>query len=147
MWLGTLGLQLNMNRNKALFGDHEKSITACENYLILIAKYFIWKSKFTNKDVSLNLFKKYLFNKLSDLKNALTYANKIENFSQWNEIYNELSRLPCFEQEVASLPLRQAPAAGTQQAQTPVAGRAPAAADTRSPSQAPTASQDPPGSP
>ena len=117
-WLGTLGFHLNMNRNTALFGLHEKSITACENYIILVSKYFIWKAKFTSKEVSLNLFKKYLFNKLSDQKNALTYSNKIECFSQWNEIYNELSRLTCIEQEVASLPLSQTPPTGTHQAQT-----------------------------
>ena len=143
-WLGTLGLQLNMSRNTALFGVHEKCITSIENYLILVSKYYIWKTKFTNKEVSLNLFKKYLFNKLSDLKNALTYANKIEDFSQWNVIYNELSRLPCFEQEVASLPLSQAPAVGTQQAHNPAAGQA-QAAGTQPPSQAPTAGPWSPG--
>ena len=109
-WLGTLGVQIIFDRKIVLFGIHDKCINAKENFIILVSKYFIWKAKFTNKDLSLDLFKKYLFNKIDDLKNALTYADNDNQFNQWHDIYYYLSRLPsCSEQEAALLPLSQAP--------------------------------------
>ena len=109
-WLGTLGSQITLDRKIVLFGMHEKSVNAKENFIILVSKYFIWKAKFTNKELSLELFKKYLYNKIEDLKNALAYANKDDQFNQWHDIYIHLLRLQsCSEQEAASLPLSQAP--------------------------------------
>ena len=121
-WLGTLGVQLNLTRNSALFGIHEKKITAKENYLILFSKYFIWKSKFTTKTLTLNIFQKYLFKKLNDLKNALAYIEN-QKFEQWLVIYDYLSRLPsCTEQEAAPLPPIQPPTGTLTPHQAPAAG-------------------------
>ena len=128
-WLGTLECLLTLDKKNALFGFHDKNIHAKENYIVLFSKYFIWKAKFTTKDLSLDLFKKYLFNKLNDLKNALSYAENDNQFSQWYIIYDSLSRLPsCSEQEAAPMPLNPAPVVATPGIQTPhhplAAGRA-----------------------
>ena len=154
IWLGTLGVYLNITRNTALFGIHEKEITAKENYIILFSKYFIWKAKFTNETLTINLFQKYLFNKLNELKYALAYA-ETEKFDQWFVIHDYLSRLPsCTEQEAAPMPLietqtgiltlSQAQTAGPlspQQAARPAGTRSPTQAPAQAGSQPPSQSQ------
>ena len=86
-WLGTLNFEVSFDRTSLLFGNHSEDSSSVENYVILVAKYFIWKAKFTNKDLSIELFKKYLKSKLDDLKNAYAYSDKVDKFEQWNSIY------------------------------------------------------------
>jgi hypothetical protein len=113
-WLATLNVQLPLDRIKLLFGIHEEDCSSVLNYIILSVKQFIWKTKFGSKDLSLNLFQKFLFSKLADKQNALNYCGKSRDFDIWNDLYNCMSRLPaCTAPDVAPLPTQQAPAAGT----------------------------------
>ena len=87
-WLGTLNVGITIDRSVILFGNHNESSSSVENYIILAAKYFIWKAKFTNKDLSVDLFKNYLKYKLDDIKNAYVVVNKNVLFEQWTSIYD-----------------------------------------------------------
>ena len=92
-WLGTLNLVLPFERNKILFGIFEESSNSSINYIILCTKYFIWRSKFMNTNLSLSIFQKYLFIKLNELKEAFQYRGKISEFDKFSCIYECLSRL------------------------------------------------------
>ena len=117
-WLGTLGTNLPLSRTSLLFGIHDQKSSSVENYIILVAKHFIWKTKFTSKDLSLGLFQKYLKSKLEDIKNALIVSDKEKKFDQWKLIFDCLSRLPvCSAQTEAPLPV-QAPAGTPDQPPT-----------------------------
>ena len=91
-WLGTLNLVLPLERNKILFGVLEEPSNSNTNYIILCAKYFIWRSKFINTNLSLAIFQKYLFLKLNELKEAFIYRGKMSEFSKFALIYDCLSR-------------------------------------------------------
>ena len=92
-WLSTLNLVLPLEKNKILFGVFEESSNSSINYIILCTKYFIWRSKFTNINLSLSIFQKYLFLKLNELKEAFNYRGKNSEFDQFAHIYACLSRL------------------------------------------------------
>ena len=81
-WLATLNITLPLDRKKILFGIHDEAIFSPTNYLILCNKYFIWRSKFLSKDLSLGLFQKYLLAKLNDQRNALIYCEKLHQFDK-----------------------------------------------------------------
>ena len=72
-----------LSRTSRLFVIHAQKSSSIENYIILVAKHFIWKKKFTSKDLSIGLFQKYLKSKLEDIKNALIVADKEKKFDQW----------------------------------------------------------------
>ena len=104
-WLATLNINIPLDRNKLIFGIHDEAIFSPTNYVILCTKYFIWRTKFLSKDLSLGLFHRYLFAKLNDQRNAFIYSGKMHQFNQMNVIYNCLSRLPgCSAQNEAPLP-------------------------------------------
>ena len=93
-WLATQNTVLPLDRAQLLFGVHNEKCNSTLNYVILCAKSFIWKAKFTTRDLSLINFQKYLFHKLTDIKNAYLLMGKEYRFDSWNNIYIFLSRLP-----------------------------------------------------
>ena len=104
IWLATLNYNLPLDRTKLMFGLHDQASSSVLNYVILCVKYFIWKTKFQSKDLSLPIFQKYLKSKLEDLKDAYIYIEKEKQFNQWNNVYVYLSRLPCNAINEAPLP-------------------------------------------
>ena len=105
-WLATLDIILPLDRAKLLFGIHNERCNSILNYIILCAKNFIWKAKFTTKDLSLENFQKYLYYKLTDKRNAYVLMGKECHFKCWINIYLFLSRLPgcTVNDHVAALP-------------------------------------------
>ena len=104
-WLVTLNLNLPLNRAKLLFGIHEEASNSKLNFIILCTKYFIWKTKFGSKNLTLSLLQKFIYLKLTEHKDALFYGGKIVQFQDWNDIYDCLSRIPeCTAQDVALSP-------------------------------------------
>lgn len=98
-WLATIGFNLDISKLKILFGKLDERPTSINNFILLSVKYFIWKCRLSSSVLSLEIFKKYLFSKLKDLKEALEYCDKIVNFQQWNNIFDCLSRsVLCTEQ-------------------------------------------------
>ena len=105
-WLATLGTFLPTEKNKILFGVHEEPATSVLNVIIMYAKQFIWRSKFGSKSLEISLFHKFLFSKLTDLKNALLFSEKLIEFDKWINIFDCMSVLPvCIAQTVASVPV------------------------------------------
>ena len=49
-----------LGRKEALFGDNNSSGSSAINTILLLARYFIWKQKFTKKDLDEVLFINYL---------------------------------------------------------------------------------------
>ena len=93
-WLATLGTIIPLERAKLLFGVHNEQSNSVINYIILSAKSYIWKAKFTTKNLALIDFQKFLYHKLSEIKNIFNLMGKENEFESWNVIYNFLSRLP-----------------------------------------------------
>ena len=60
------------------------------NFIILVAKGYIWKSKFEHTPLLIASFKKYFKNKLEDLKDSLEYIDKTAEFDQWINLYASL---------------------------------------------------------
>ena len=82
-------------------------------------KNFIWRNKFTSKDLTLISYQKYLYQKLTEMKNAYILMGKMYKFDKWNNIYDCMSRLPeCCALTVALWPA-QAPAGTAPQDQPP----------------------------
>ena len=106
-WLATLDINLPIDKTVILFGNHEQASSSVSNFLILCAKGFIWKSKFTTKQLSLILFQVHLYQKLNDIKNAYILSEKQGKFEQWNDIYVYLSRLPECTMYEATMPLSE----------------------------------------
>ena len=104
VWLATLDIVLPLDITKLLFGIPEETSFSPLNYIILCVKYYIWRSKFQNKDLSLNSFHRFLFTKLNDQKNALLYSGKIHEFEKMNIVYDCLSRLPGCNAQIAEAP-------------------------------------------
>ena len=113
--LHTQNAVLPLDRAQLLFGVHNEKCNSTLNYVILCAKSFIWKAKFTTKDLSLINFQTYLFHKLTDIKNAYLFMGKEYRFDSWNNIYVLLSRLPgCDNNHEAIMPTQD-------QEETPIA--------------------------
>ena len=99
---------LPLDRKSLLFGIHDQSSNSVPNYIILCVKFFIWRAKFQNKDLSLSTFQKFLKCKLDDLKNANLYEEREDKFEQWIVIYDFLSSLECTGTSEAQSPTRTA---------------------------------------
>ena len=74
-----------------LFCDPKTAIEDTSNFIILTAKYYIWRTKFQeNAAINFNCYKSFLKFKLDDLKNALDYEGKQYLFDPWLTIYDLL---------------------------------------------------------
>ena len=91
-WLQTFQTNLPLDIKTMLFGDLGKpSETIINNYVILAAKHYIWRTKFQENPVlNFNCFKNFLKFKLDDLKNAYDYEGKSFLFDQWMNIFTSL---------------------------------------------------------
>ena len=89
-FLGTFQIDLDISPRNILFGNHKESMEDVTNVVILVTKGYIWKTKFDESPLIFNSFKKYLKNKLEDLKSSLEYIDKIVLFDQWNNIFASL---------------------------------------------------------
>ena len=89
-WLKTLNIDIPLERKYLLFGCQDQPSKSVPNYIILCNKYFIWKAKFQTQDLQFNLFKRFLKNKLDDIKNAYFFENKDHLFEPWLIVYNNL---------------------------------------------------------
>ena len=94
-WLVTLGINFSQNRDKLLFGDHDHPSNSIVNFTALCGKYYIWRTKFQSKQLSLVNFKDFLKDKLVDLKNACLYEEKEDKFEEWRLIFYCVVRITC----------------------------------------------------
>ena len=116
-WLSDFNIHIPLDRKVILFGFHDKSAASVENYIILVVKYFIWKTKFQTAELCFLAFQKYLKQKLDDLKNAYLYQNKDDKFEPWLSIFNCLVLQECLEtSEEATMPTHNTTTANLSQA-------------------------------
>ena len=94
-WLVTLGINFSQNRDKLLFGDHDHPSNSIVNFTALCGKYYIWRTKFQSKQLSLLHFQEFLKDKLVDLKNACLYEDKEDKFEEWRLIFYCVVRITC----------------------------------------------------
>ena len=73
-----------------LFGYHKENFDSKINYILLVAKRFIWTTKFNSKTLSFEAFKSILKRKLEELKDSYDYLEKPEQFDRWKVIVDDL---------------------------------------------------------
>ena len=89
-WILQFNINIPLEIKTLIFGNEKNPVDSTCNYVILVAKYYIWKTKFQNVVPTLSAFKNFLKYKLEDLKNALEYATKVELFDRWLNLFNSL---------------------------------------------------------
>ena len=75
--LDSLGVTIPLDRKVLLFGIHDQSVSSVSNVVILNAKQYIWGSKHARVPLHLTAFKKHLYTKLTDLRNAYLHINEM----------------------------------------------------------------------
>ena len=92
-WLRELDIEITLEKKTIIFGNQEEAFSSYFNYIVLCAKYFVWKSKFKSQELYLRGFQYFLRGKLEDLKNAYLLEGKDHMFEQWNILFDYLSSL------------------------------------------------------
>ena len=90
-WLEGFDIKFPLTNKTILFGFLKEPPDSKINFSILIAKSYVWKSKFKNTQISIIGFQKYFKTKLDDLKHSYDYLDKLHLFDQWNVIHTNLS--------------------------------------------------------
>ena len=95
-----LRLPFNFTKLNILFGIHDQPMDSVENTIILIAKRFIWKEKFSNSRPNYNAFVGYLMYHLETMKMISVIKNKEVDFDgQWGNIVELLRQRGDNEQD------------------------------------------------
>ena len=89
-FITNLGIEYNPTREHFLFGHHKTLAYSTYNFLSLIIKKYIWKSKFKNATLSMDGFKVLLKSYLCDLKYMLQIKNLSEQLNEWNTVFDSL---------------------------------------------------------
>ena len=92
-WLSTVNIEIPLENKVILFGFIDKPSNSVFNFLILCVKYYIWKAKFQNQELSLQAFKRFLKYKIENVKDAYIYEGKEYMFDEFVEVYNSLLSL------------------------------------------------------
>ena len=76
-----------LGRKEALFGDNNSSGNSVINTILLLARYFIWKQKFTKRDLDEVLFINYLSDQISLIHQCKIVTEKEAKFVEhWDKI-------------------------------------------------------------
>lgn len=86
--LETINYSLNINKQKALFGIlHNFTLNSPINYVLILTRYYIYKCKMTNKQLSIQVWKKeikqfFATEKLIAIKNSY-YEKFLKTWNMW----------------------------------------------------------------
>ena len=81
-----------LNHKNLIFSWHKEN--SLSNNLLVVAKYYIYKTKFTSRQLSMAGFKQLLKRKFENEKYTAKINNKYVNFlSKWSALYNQLNIL------------------------------------------------------
>ena len=87
-FIRTLGFEINPTRNQFIFGNPDHLAYTPNNFIFLVLKKYIWREKFKSATLNLvgfrSLFKKYI----SDLKYMLKYRDLLDQWNEWNEVFD-----------------------------------------------------------
>jgi hypothetical protein len=89
-FIGNTGLDVNPTREQFLFGFQNTQPYNPKNYICLVLKKYIWRTKFKTETLTLVGFKNQLKSYLCDLKYFFQFKNVPNQFNEWNALYNAL---------------------------------------------------------
>ena len=89
-FLNDLGLEYNPTKEQFLFGFQNTQAYQLKNFLSLVIKKYIWKSKFKTAILTMDRFKTILKTHLCDLRYMFQTKNLHDQFNEWNTIYDAL---------------------------------------------------------
>ena len=78
------------SKAQMIFGFHELPFSHPKNYISLIIKRYVWKTKFQSCQLNLSRFKGLLKSYMVDLKYIFDMKNVPEQFNEWNVIFDAL---------------------------------------------------------
>ena len=92
-WLSTVSIEIPLDIKILLFGLQDQQSNSVNNFIILSVKYYIWKTKHQNQELSLHAFKSFLKYKIENVRNAFIYEGKEHSFEPFVNVYDNLSRM------------------------------------------------------
>ena len=92
-WLSTVNIEIPLDIKVLLFGLLDQQSNSVTNFIILSVKYYIWKTKHQNQELSLLAFKSFLKYKIENVKNAYIYEGKEYRFEPFVNVYDNLMSL------------------------------------------------------
>ena len=90
IFLNDTGLEFNPTKEQFLFGFLDLKSYAPGNFIGLVLKKYIWRSKFCSANLSVVGFKALLKDYLYDLKYYFEFKNMHDLFNEWNPLFDEL---------------------------------------------------------
>lgn len=79
-----------LNHKNLIFSWHKEN--SLSNYLLVVAKYYIYTTKFKSRQLSIAGFKQLLKRKFEGEKYISKINNKYEKFlGKWSALYNQLN--------------------------------------------------------
>ena len=90
IFLNDTGLEFNPTKEQFLFGFLDLKSYAPGNFIGLVLKKYIWRSKFCSANLSVVGFKDLLKDYLYDLKYYFEFKNMHDLFNEWNPLFDEL---------------------------------------------------------
>ena len=89
--LHTFDFRVPTDITQLIFGITSESPNSQNNYLVLLIKQYIWKSRFGhNGYLSLGIFKEFLKGKLSEIKEVYNFYNENISFNKWLILFSDL---------------------------------------------------------
>ena len=85
-YFANLSVIIPLEITAVLFGYSNECSDSKINYILLIAKRYIWTNKFSGAHLSINAFKNIFKKKLIELKDMFEYRNELEKFKEWQPI-------------------------------------------------------------
>ena len=73
-----------------LFGDTNYEVYQPQNFISLVLKIYIWKTKFKSKRLAIDRFKAFLNMYIQDIKFMFDYKNMSDKCNDWNDISDAL---------------------------------------------------------
>ena len=83
-------IEFNPTKTELLFGYKNVQTYSIKNFIPLVLKKYIWRSKFKTATVTLVGFKAQLKSYLIDLKYMFDFKNVSNLFDEWNTLFEAL---------------------------------------------------------
>ena len=89
-FIDTSDIDFNPTKEQFLFGNDKFQPYSPQNFICLVLKKYIWRTKFKTTTLTLVGFKPQLKNYLCDLKYMFQYKNHANQFDEWNTLFEML---------------------------------------------------------
>ena len=89
-FINATGIEFYPTKTDFLFGKAKAQIYSPKNFIPLVLKKYIWRSKFKTTILTLVGFKALLKSYLCDLKYLYEYKNIVVQFDEWNTLFELL---------------------------------------------------------